>query len=82
MVAQSKRVLNYLLEFVQERETLPNYAMIAAALGIDRSEVSDAVNILRKAGRIEPTTLLPVEYGPWWREHVAARWSYKALRLS
>lgn len=77
-----EQVYAFIWQYVQEREALPSYADVSAALNLDKEQVSACVRRLRAAGKITPTTLLPTDYCAWWREHLRAHWSYRALRQS
>ncbi|MEO8393413.1 MAG: hypothetical protein ABI700_10520, partial [Chloroflexota bacterium] len=79
---RSEEVYQCIWNYVTEREALPTNAQIAHALDMPKYEISGCVRVLRDAKRIEPTILLPTAYCAWWREHVRANWSYKALRAS
>lgn len=75
-------VYDYIWNYVTEHEALPSRQMIADTLGIDPRTVTAAIEILRRQGRVEGRYILPTAYHDWWKEHVRARWSYRALRSS
>ena len=77
----TEQVYAFIWRYVTTKEALPFQDQIADALDISREEVSGCVYILRRQGRISPTTLLPIAYDTWWRETVRReqRWSFKPL---
>ena len=63
----TEQVYAFIWRYLVEREALPFQYQIAEALNIRREEVSGCDYVLRRQGRISPTTLLPTAYDTWWR---------------
>ena len=81
-VDRTEQIYEFIWRYVTQYVALPSDPQIANALGLPKEAVGGPIDSLRAAGRIEPGTLLPTEYGAWWREPVRVPGSYLAMRQS
>jgi hypothetical protein len=74
---QVEAVYNYIWEYLKANDELPSRREIAEALIYSMAEVHECVALLRQAGLLAATTLLPTGYRQWWRDNLRTetRWT-------
>lgn len=79
--AQVEAVYTYVWECLKANDQLPARREISQALILSMAEVHACIMLLRRSGRISPTTLLPTGYRQWWREtlRIEQRWTLPPL---